>query len=696
MPVTQTARVIEVATPLGKDVLVFSRMTGAEQLGRLFEFHLELMSENDQIPLKDLLAQNVTVRLELPEGGTRYFNGFVSHFSYVGWRRSLAHYQMTLRPWFWFLTRAADCRIFQDMSAPDIIKQVFRDHGFTDFQDYLSGSYRTWEYCVQYRETDFNFISRLMEQEGMYYYFSHENGKHLLVLADANSSHNTFPDYATVPFYPPDIHDRRLRDHLYEWTLEQAVQPGRYALNDFDFKVPKKNLRSTASIPRPHVLSDFEIYDYPGEYVDSGEGNAYAKLRIEELQAQYETARAEGNAQGLATGYLFTLEKHPRSDQNKEYLITAASYELRSNEYETEVGGQGGAYYGINLTAMDAKQPYRAPRLTPKPVVQGPQTAVVVGPAGEEIWTDEFGRVKCQFHWDRYGRADENSSCWIRVAQSWAGKKWGAMYIPRIGHEVIVEFLEGDPDRPIITGRVYNGENKPPYALPDKATMSTLKSNSSKGGGGCNEIRFEDKKGQEQVFIHAERNEDIQVKADCFESIGGQRHLTVEDDQLEKVGGDKHQTVEGDHNIKVGGSQSLNVGMDLLQKVGMKQAVDAGMEIHLKAGMNVVIEAGISITLKAAGGFIVLGPSGVIISGTTILLNSGGAAGSGSGCSPSAPQAPQGAETGQAGDTGDAEAQPEHQKTAKSLTSTAVGAYSNPQAQALADAAQSGAAFIGV
>jgi type VI secretion system secreted protein VgrG len=400
---------------------------------------------------------------------------------------------------------------------------------------------------------------------------------------------------------------------------------------------------------------------------------------------------------------------------------------LESHDYESVAGAEGtGKPYRGDISAIDAQQPFRAARLTPKPLMQGPQTAIVVGKSGEEIWTDEYGRVKCQFPWDRYGKSDENSSCWIRVSQSWAGKKWGAMNIPRIGQEVIVDFLEGDPDQPIITGRVYNGINMPPYALPDKATMSTLKSNSSKGGDGFNEIRLEDKKDEEQLFIHAQRNEDIRVKKDAMEWIGEERHLIVKKKQFEQVEGEKHQIIKsgdggaGHHNakvdgtvslkvvgdqkediggdqhlkigsrqnIKTGGTVSLNVGQDLQQKVAAKCAVDAGQEIHLKAGMKVIIEAGMQLTIKAGASFIDIGPAGITISGTPmvkivggpmVMINScGGSAGSGSGCSPAspsaptAPTAPKEAANAESGQVSDTQAQSPAQQQSHSLDSVTV------------------------
>ncbi|HRD48340.1 MAG: type VI secretion system tip protein VgrG [Candidatus Competibacter sp.] len=738
--ITQKHRIFAVGTSLGEDVLVFGRMTATEQLGRLFEFDLELLSERTDIALSEVLGKNMTVRMELPEargGGTRYFNGFVTRFSYLG-MRGLRYglYRATLSPWLWFLTRTSDCRIFQNMTVPAIIEQVFHDHGFNDFiPTKLSGSYRTWEYCVQYRETDFNFVSRLMQQEGIYYYFTHENGKHTLVLADNPGSHSTFSGYDQVPYYPPDVQEFRERDHIYEWTVEKQVQSGAYALNDFDFMAPRKNLRTLASTPKDHAMADLPMYDYPGDYTEASDGNAYSAVRLQELLAQHEILRGQGIARGLAVGYLFSLTHYGREDQNRKYLIVSAVHDLQSDTYESVAGIDAAKPYVGRITAIDAQQQYRAPRINPKPVVQGPQTAIVVGASGDEIHTDQYGRVKCQFHWDRYGEANQNSSCWIRVAQSWAGKKWGTLYLPRVGHEVIVDFLEGDPHRPIITGRVYNDINKPPYTLPDNKTMSTLKSLSSTGGDGFNEFRFEDKKGSEQIFLHAERNQDIRVKNNALEWIGNERHLIVKKkqfeqvegekhlivksgdggsgDQFEKVEGDKHQKVVGDHNQKIEGVLSIDVVGDIQEKTGGNYAMDASSAIHIKAGQTVVIEAGSQLTIKVGGNFVTIGSAGVSIKGTTVAIKadgivsidgsmvnincggSGASAGSGAGSSPgapTAPTAPQEAANAEPGELSDAAATP-IQKQASSLDSVSVGAYESPQAQALTSAAQSGAPF---
>ena len=642
MPITQAKRQIQVFTSLPVDKLVFYRMEANESLGRLFQFELALLSEDESIKIDDLLSQKMTVQVDLPGGGKRYFNGHVAQFTQVANLGRFAHYRAVIRPWLWFLTRTADCRIFQNKTVPDIIKEVFRELGFTDFEELLSKSYRQWDYCVQYRETDFNFVSRLMEQEGMYYFFKHEKEKHTLVFSDSISSHKPFPGYADVPYYPPEDREGTSRlQHIYDWSVSKSVQPGRYAHTDFDFKKPKADISANSPLPRKHANANFEIYDYPGVYRETGEGATYARTRIEELQTEHEQVNGTSNARGIATGSLFTLSKYPRDDQNREYLIISTEHVLQADAYEANQPQSGGEQYESYFTAISSQEIFRPARITPKPVGQGPQPAMVVGKSGEEIWTDEYGRVKVQFHWDRYGKKDENSSCWIRVAQIWAGKKWGGMYIPRIGQEVIIEFLEGDPDHPIVTGRVYNGDSMPPYGLPDNKTMSTVKSNSSKGGGGYNEIRFEDKKGKEQVYIHAERDQDNWIKNDAREWVGQNRHLVVKGKQAEKVGGSKHLNVSGDHNEQVGGTVSVKAGMDLQTKVGKNYAVDSGMEVHLKAGMNVVIEGGMQLTIKAAGGFIDIGPAGITIQGTLVRINSGGAAGSGSGASPKKPAKPE-------------------------------------------------------
>jgi len=410
----------------------------------------------------------------------------------------------------------------------------------------------------------------------------------------------------------------------------KTVLPGLCVLNAYDFEKPKAKLKVESPISREHAGANFEVYE-PGEYVKRKDGENYARVRIEELQAEHEVAEGEGNAGGIAVGYLMTVAEHPREDQNKEYLITAATYELSSAAYESGRHTAAGDYFTCEFTAMDSAEPFRARRITPKPVISGPQTAVVVGPSGDEISTDKYGRVRVHFYWDRYGKADETSSCWIRVAQVWAGKTWGGIHIPRNGQEVIVEFLEGDPDQPIITGRVYNGDNMPPYELPANETMSALKSNSSKGGGGFNEFRFEDKKGEEQLFIHAEKNFDMRVKNDRFETVVNNRHLIVETDKHEHVKNDRHENVDNHHHEKIGGdlnlkvegkeakavtkSLSLTVDDDVVEVFKKNHSEQVTDDYYLK-GKNVVIEGTTNVTLKVGKSFIAIEASGIEI-GTT-------------------------------------------------------------------------------
>jgi len=640
MAITQENRELEIATPLGKDVLLLTSMSGTEQLGRPFEYQLELASEDHQIKYADIVGQNVTIRLNLSGDKTRYFNGFVSRFTQTLPVGRLARYRATVVPWLWFLTRTADCRIFQNMTVPEIIKKVFGDHGFTQVKDKgLSGSYRTWEYCVQYRETDFNFVSRLMEQEGIYYFFEHENGKHFLMLADSAGAHQPYSGYDQIKYHPADagVSDK---EYISDWVVRTHLQPGLYSLKDFDFKDTRKDLNARAIVKREHESSEFEIFDYPGEYIEAKpDGEDYARKRIEELQAQYEVITAVSDARGICTGCSFTLTNHPwedpKEDKKWEYLIASANYNINAGEFYSGGEGGGGCVYSCSFTAIDATQPFRSLRITPKPSIPGPQTAMVVGPEKQEIFTDEYGRVKVKFHWDRQGKTDENSSCWIRVAQVWAGKNWGAMYIPRKGQEVIVEFLEGDPDRPIITGRVYNDKAMPPYVPKTNPTISTLKSNSSKGGGGFNEIRFEDKKGNEQIFIHAEKNLDVRVKNDLFETVVNNRHLHVEKDKFEHVDNNRSETVDADHKEEIGkdrhlnvkgkeakeitDSMSLTVKGDVIEVFKANHSEQTTSDYYLKA-QNVVIEGLQNITLCVGSSYIAIESAQVEINAPTIKV----------------------------------------------------------------------------
>ena len=658
MPFTQENRLIAIETPLGKDVLLLQGFTGHEAISRLFSFQAELLSSNNSIKFADIVGARVTLRVSLADGGERYFNGFVSRFGQSGSDVRFTHYQMEIVPWLWFLTRNADCRIFQNMTIPDIVQQVFKDRGFTDFKNSLTGAFETREYCVQYRETDFNFVSRLMEQYGIFYYFEHQKNKHTLVLGNSPTAHQPCPHQAKAR-YSTTVGSWDEEDVVSGWNMQQELRTGKYSLTDYNFETPSTNLLSSD----PTVFSvdgnpNYEIYDYPGIYLAKSQGDKLTKIRMQEEETSHLVATGTGVCRAFTSGYKFNLLEHFRKDMNEEYVLTEIQHMASAAQSYTISDATPEDQYTNHFTCMPASVPYRPPRITPKPFVQGPQPALVVGKSGEEIWVDKYGRVVVQFYWDRIGKDNEKSSCWVRVSQPWAGKNWGAMWIPRIGQEVIVSFLEGDPDRPLITGRVYNAEQMPPYTLPDHQTVSTCKSRSSKGGGtdNFNEIRFEDKKGSEQVFINAEKDMDLRVENDSREYVGANRNLIVKTNQQEKVEGDKSLHVVGNHlekidsdmslqvggdqSEKVGGGYSLQVGQAIDEKVGTKRATDAGQEIHLKAGMKVIIEAGVQVSLKGPGGFVDVGPAGVTIQGTMVLINSGGSAGSGSGASPKDPKDP--------------------------------------------------------
>jgi type VI secretion system secreted protein VgrG len=659
MPHSQENRLVSLTTPLGKDVLLLAGFSGHEAVSRLFNFHLDLLSEHDPIDFATIIGKNVTISVAQADK-VRYFNGMVSHFAQSGSDAGLIQYQMEIVPWAWMLTRYADCKIFHNKKVDDIIKQVFSDRGFQDYKFSLTGSYSPMEYCVQYRETDFNFISRLMEQNGILYFFEHEEGKHTMVIADSPSAHEECPGQKTAGYnlVTGGLDDA---DVVNSWSLGQELRSGKYTLTDYNFKTPSASLLATEpTIVSVGGNSNFEIFDYPGEYPTRADGTSFAKLRMQEEEASHLVATGSSVCRAFTTGYKFALTDHPQVSMNASYVLTEIQHIASTGDSYREAGGAGDSYSN-HFSCIPASVPFRPQRLTPKPFVQGPQTAVVIGKSqysdssgddgggdGEEIWVDSYGRVIVRFPWDRAGKC----SCRVRVSQDWAGQGWGAITIPRVGQEVIVSFLEGDPDRPIITGRVYNANETVPYTLPDYQTRSTFKTRSSKGGGtdNYNELRFEDKTGSEQIFLRGEKDLDTRFKNDSREYIGNNRSLMVTQDQMEQVGGDLHSKITGNFNQKVGQTLSLQVGENLYEKSGTNFAHEAGQVIHLKAGMTVVLEAGTELTLKVGGNFIDINPSGISIVGTMVMINSGGAAGSGCGSSPTDPKKPDEADDGSKGD----------------------------------------------
>jgi len=570
---------IDLVGPLA-DTFLFHRMTAREELGRLFELSVDCLSKDFAVRSTDLLGRTLTVRLELPRGGWRYFDGHVCRFGYLGVTASgrYARYHLLVRPWLWFLTRSADCRIFQDKTVPEILREVFREHGFSDIEEALYGEYRRWEYCVQYRETDFDFVSRLMEQEGIYYYFRHEHedgrGRHILVLADDYSAHVRGAGYETVHFQRATEARPGEIESIGEWRVSHEIEPDVYSLGDFDFTRPKAGLLVSRRAAPEVQPATGQVYDYPGEYRTRAEGDAYVRTRMEELQARHERVHGTASARGLAVGNLFALHDHPRSDQNREYLVVSALHTLRSMAYESELEPESptAPVYACELTAMPSHLPYRSPRITRRPVVEGPQTAIVVGPAGEKVWTDQYARVKVRFHWDHRdsdtaGAAipDERRSCWLRVSQNWAGQQWGEMYLPHVGQEVIVSFLEGDPDRPLVTGRVYNADNMPPLDLPAGKYKSVV----ARDHYG-NELVFDGTPGSEHILMYSPHHGSML-------ELGKSVASCTTSDKLE---------------FTLGSSASLAVGAKLEAFVGLKGEASVGPSFELNVGPSFTYRCG--------------------------------------------------------------------------------------------------------
>jgi type VI secretion system secreted protein VgrG len=613
-----TAR-IRLVNPLG-DVLQFARLHAAESLGQLFEFELDVVSERGDVRADEVLGRPFTVSVRIDGDRERHFNGYAVRIASGAAAGRLASYRISLRPWLWFLTRTSDCKVFQKLDVPAVLNEVFETEPTARFDRRgLAAQYEPWEYCVQYRETDFNFVSRLMEQEGIYYWFEHAADGHTLVMADGGGAHRPIEGDPSVVYRSESRGAMSGQDHVQRFEWAQELQPGKYAIDDYDFRRPGFALDAVRLPERPprHDKADYEVFDYPGEHDTPAEGERYAASRMEELRAQAEVFSGVGSERDLAVGRRFTLTDHPRSDLNGEYLVTSTSISIEEDARES--GSGGGFRYEVAFAAIPARQTFRSPRSTPKPVVQGVQTAVVVGPSGEEIHTDEHGRIRVQFHWDRYGPRDETSSCFVRVATPWAGAGFGMVSIPRIGHEVVVGFEEGDPDRPLVTGSVYNGRNAPPWALPANATQSGILSRSSKGGSAAhaNAIRFEDRKGAEQVWIHAERNQDIEVEHDETHSVGHDRtksighdetitighDLTesVGNDEVETIGRNRTVTVGATHAETIGSAMSIVVGGTLTESVALNYAETVGGAMELTVGAVLAITVGGALTETVGG-----------------------------------------------------------------------------------------------
>jgi len=605
--------------------LKFDGIKGVEELGHPFFFQMEMTSGKLKADVSQLLGATASISLEQSEKGSekRYIHGIVTRVVSEGMLRGANHYRIEIRPWLWLLTHVTDCRIHQKKSAFDIITKLFRDAGFSDFKDKRNNSAGSTEleYCVQYRETTFAFVTRLMEEFGIYYFFEHEESKHTLVFADDPNSHETLSDKIPFQFDQTAVHT--VDDHIWEWASEHELQSGKYTVQDYNFTTPALDLTSRTVNSATHKYGDYEVYEYPGPYKDTGEGQKIADVRMQAIAAGRLAYHGTSNCRKLHSGWKFKLDKYPDTSLNdKEYLIVRSELGIGIAEGMADKSEEGESIdtYRVQMRAVPGDAHFRLPRKTPWPMIRGPQTAKVVGPTSEEIHTDEYGRVKVKFYWDRSDKddndsplKDEDRTCWIRVAQSWAGNQWGAMFIPRVGMEVVVEFLEGNPDRPLIAGVVYNANQKVPYSLPTDKTKSTIKTNSSTGGNGYNEFRFEDKAGEEEVYFQAQKDYFKKVLHDEKVEVTNNRDHTI------KQGNDSLTVSTGNHSVTVSsGNQSVTVSA-------------GNHSLDVSAGKSDVT-ATTSITLTSGGSSIKISPTGVEISGpqvqataqASMTLNGGG------------------------------------------------------------------------
>lgn len=660
---TQDERLLGIDTPLGPNTLILRSFTGSESVSRPFHFELDLVSENGKISYSDIIGQPVGFHVQKADESSRFFHGYVTRFVQLPGESRLARYQASVDPWLWFLTRTSDCKIFQKKTIPEIVEQLFRDFGFTDFEIKLKANYSRREYCVQYRETAFNFISRVLEQEGIFYYFRHEEERHVLVLGDNPSVHKPWAEPATAPYQQVQVAETLLDDDvIVSWQLQQELRSGKYATTDYNFEIPSNSLLAGVETKTPEGGNTaFEIFDFPAEVSSFSESERVAKVRMEEEETPHTIGYGESSCRDFSAGCRFDLVEHPRDDQNGRYLLTSVTHSAHIGSIFPGADVSQPASYSNTFTCIPFSVPFRPPRLAPKPIVQGAQTAVVVGPGGDEIHTDKYGRVKVQFFWDRYGKKNEESSCWIRVSHPWAGKGWGSVAIPRIGQEVVVGFLEGDPDQPIIVGRVYNAEQMPPYGLPTGAVVSGIKSNSTKGGGGYNEISMDDTKGTEKITIHGQYDMNTVVEHDQTStihnnrtdvidvddsetvgnnqtlSVGVNRDVTIGSNQTENIGSNqttsiganKSLTVGANRNTTIGANDTLDVGasrtttiaLNASKTVGANQEVNIGANCVVTAGAQISLTAGASISLTVGASNITISPAGVFITAPIIKLN---------------------------------------------------------------------------
>ena len=634
-------------------VLAFS---GREAISQPYRFDLELVSELPDLDLQALLHKPAFLAFDPAGMG---IHGLVHRIAQGESGKRLTRYRLTLVPQLAYLAHRTNQRIFQHLGVPQIIAQVLEEHGIqANAYRFQLGPviYPPREYCVQYDESDLHFIQRLCEEEGIHYHFEHSTAGHALVFGDDQTS---FARLGQPTAYLQDNGMTADEPVIKRFAVRVATRTSRVSRRDYDFEQPRL-LMEAAYRAEPAQASnsqpDLEDYDYPGRFTERARGKHLSQRALERHRSDCRLAEGSSDQPSLVSGHLLEISDHPRREWNDLWLLTEVLHEGKqpqvleesiTNNVDTGDGFAQGYRNRFSATPWDI--PFRPPLNHPKPKVLGSQTAVVTGPAGEEIHCDEYGRVRVQFHWDREGQADDKTSCWLRVSSSWAGDRYGGIAIPRVGMEVLVTFLEGDPDQPLVTGCLYHKEHQVPYDLPANKTRTVFKTLSSPGGGGYNELRIEDRKGAEQIYLHAQRDWDENIEHDQKIRVGHERHDTVEANSYSEFRAEEHLTVAGDRKVEVKPDDHLTVGQTQHIKLGTAHLTKAGREIHLKAGQKMVIEASIELTLKAGGSFIKLDPGGITVSGPQARINAGGAPGKGSGIKIKSPVLPGMADSDKAG-----------------------------------------------
>lgn len=625
MPVTRSSLAAEFlfqAADLGPEVLRVVRLQGTEGISRPYEFTIDCACDDPALDLASVVGEPALLSFRGPETD-RWVHGIVSEFERTGRGRELTSYSARLVPKAWVLGLRRNSRVFPPKTTPQILEEVFKDAGLTtdDFEILTTRTYKERKYCVQYRETDLDFVTRMMEKEGMFYFFRQTEERHVLVVTDNAGKCEPIPVGPSIPFEEGGS-GLLGPDQITAFRFAVSLCPVGYILRDFDFKKPARPLAAE----KGEVSEKLTCYDYPGDFPDEGLGGEYARIRLEEERAEARLGRGEGVCRWFLPGHRFTLEGHPRAELNDEYLILRVEHEAvqpgAGGVDDTAGGEEPEVPYRNVFECVPSSLPYRAPRVTPEPKVEGPQTAVVTGPSGEEIHTDELGRVKIKFPWDRRGAEDDTTSHWVRVSQNWGGAGWGSIFIPRVGQEVVVEHLEGNPDRPIVTGRLYNGERPPPYPLPDKKTVSTIMSQTSPGGGSSNEVRFEDQSGGMGFFVHASKDMNLDVLDAKTESVAANETLSVGGDQTLKVAVDESVAIGGNRTTKIGGKDTWRILGSRTVEVQGSQAEKVGSlknEVVI-ASATENVSGNLTSNVGAAAAWIVTGSIDESVSGSKSIM----------------------------------------------------------------------------